>query len=71
MEQRRWRSHERSAEVRARMTPADKAEVERRAQEAGVNVQDYVWSRVLHRPFPEPRKAGAPGSAAEELPLSG
>ncbi len=53
------------------MTPADKAEVERRAREAGVNVQDYVWSRVLHRPFPEPRKAGAPGSAAEELPLSG
>lgn len=52
------------------MTPADKAEVERRAQEAGVNVQDYVWSQVLHRPFPEPRKAGVPSSAGEELPLS-
>ena len=71
MEQRRWRSRERSAEVRARMTPEDKAEVERRARDAGVNVQDYVWARVLDRPFPEPRKAGVPGRPGEELPLTG
>ena len=72
MDEQRWRSHERSAEVRTRMTPQDKAEVERRAREAGATVQDYMWAKALDRPYPQPRKAGtARRSSGEELPLTG
>ncbi|WP_425484567.1 plasmid mobilization protein [Allobranchiibius huperziae] len=70
MDHRTWRSHERSAEIRTRMTPDEKAEIEASARAAGVTVQDYVWAKALGRPYPPRRRAGTTRQA-QELPLTG
>lgn len=54
-----------------RMTPEEREEVKQLAQEAGCNVQTYLFRVVLGRTDVQDLPAGRPIRRQEELPMTG
>jgi predicted DNA binding CopG/RHH family protein len=65
------RSETRSVIITFRLSPTDRAEVRRRAAEAGVSMQAYLERIVLDRPDVHDRPSGPKKSAGQgALPLA-
>jgi len=65
------RSADRAVGVMWRMTPEEREEVKQLAQEAGCNVQTYLFRVVLGRTDVQDLPAGRPIRRQEELPMTG
>lgn len=58
--------------VTFRCSPSERAELRRRAQEAGVSMQAFLERIVLDRPDAQDRRPGRPpATKQEELPMTG
>lgn len=61
----------RTAQVSLRMTPADREELNRRAQQAGQSVQEYAISKLLDRPVKfKPGPPRTTSTQSEGLPMN-
>lgn len=65
------RTEVRSAMISFRCSPAERAEIRRRATSDGVSMQTYLERIVLDRPNAQDRPSGPPTSKPEELPMTG
>lgn len=58
--------------VTFRCRPSERAELRRRAQEAGISMQAYLERIVLDRPDAQDRRPGRPvDDKQQELPMTG
>lgn len=65
------RSRSRSCAITFRLTPEERAEVNRRAHAAGVSMQTYLERIILDRPDAKDLPPGPQRNTQEALPLTG